>query len=268
MPVPGDVTIADHAGQYLVGLTIRGQTHSLSIYLRGLGTEQEDGARHVTATIAGRDTPVEQCGPTCREVPTVVHEGEQVLVTVAGDGGGTARFQVPDLSAPSGAALLSRMMAEMHALSTYRLDETLTSGLAAIDASYSFKAPDAFEGRGGGSAQIWIGNTRYLRTEPNAQWQVETNGPSPSVPTFTWDTFQPFLDARVIGTDTVDGARTNVVAFFGQSGDLPIWFRLWIDDSGLVRRAEMRALGHFMDDRYFAFNQPLSIEPPAGVPGG
>ena len=32
---------------------------------------------------------------------------------------------------------------------------------------------------------------------------------------------------------------------------------------GLVRRAEMRAPGHFMDQRYVALDAPFAIEPPA-----
>ena len=46
-----------------------------------------------------------------------------------------------------------------------------------------------------------------------------------------------------------------------------MWFKLCIDGDGLVRRAEMRAQGHFMDHRYFAFNEPVTIEPPKGAEG-
>jgi len=53
------------------------------------------------------------------------------------------------------------------------------------------------------------------------------------------------------------------LAFFGPSDAAPIWFRLWVDPDGLVRRAEMRAAGHFMDQRYDHFDVPLAIEAPS-----
>ena len=40
-----------------------------------------------------------------------------------------------------------------------------------------------------------------------------------------------------------------------------MWFRLWVDASGHVHRAEMRAPGHFMDHRYYGYNAPITIEP-------
>jgi hypothetical protein len=42
------------------------------------------------------------------------------------------------------------------------------------------------------------------------------------------------------------------------------WFRVWGDADGLARRAEMRAQGHFMDDRYYDFDALFTIEPPLG----
>jgi len=61
--------------------------------------------------------------------------------------------------------------------------------------------------------------------------------------------------------------RTTEIAFAGGSSDLPVWFRMWVDASGLVHRAEMRAPGHFMDHRYFDYDAPITIEPPEGASG-
>jgi hypothetical protein len=44
----------------------------------------------------------------------------------------------------------------------------------------------------------------------------------------------------------------------------PIWFRLWADREGLAHRAQMRALGHFMDHRYYGFRS-AHRHPPAGA---
>ena len=55
------------------------------------------------------------------------------------------------------------------------------------------------------------------------------------------------------------------IAFSGDGpADPAIWFRLWIDDQGLVRQTETRAIGHFMDHRYYDFDAPITIAPPTG----
>ena len=188
-------------------------------------------------------------------------------VTVAGDGGGEASLAIPQLSSPPGDGLLDLMMTRMHALQSYRLQESLTSGAAAVHATYAFEAPDRFTIRSTTSAgqaeSVWVGDTRYLREE-GGPW-TEQAAPSPTVPTFVWDSFRPFVDARVIGQREVDGVPTDVVAFFGGDEGLPIWFRLWIDSTGLVHRAEMLAQGHFMSHRYFAFETAIDIQPPANA---
>ena len=95
----------------------------------------------------------------------------------------------------------------------------------------------------------------------------QRGGPPVPVPSFIWDYFKPLIDPHVMGSASIDGVDTTVVAFFGHAGDTGVWFRLWIDGDGLVRRAEMRANGHFMDHTYFDFGAPLSITPPVGAGG-
>lgn len=115
---------------------------------------------------------------------------------------------------------------------------------------------------------IVIGSTRYLRSSPDAPWERQTGGPGLSVPSLIWDYFEPFVGPRVIRQARVEGIDTTVVSFFGGAErGTPVWFRLWIDDDGLVRRAEMRAQGHFMDHRFHGFDAPITIRPPEGVSG-
>ena len=114
----------------------------------------------------------------------------------------------------------------------------------------------------GQSQAIWIGTTRYLFESSAGTWQVEQGGPSIPVPSFIWDYFKPFIAPRIIGTQTMDGQKSHVLVFFGESGSTGVWFRLWVDSQGLVRRAEMRAPGHFMDDHYYDFDRSISIKPP------
>lgn len=87
--------------------------------------------------------------------------------------------------------------------------------------------------------------------------------PTLHVPAYIWD--EPGAVAvRVVDCDTLDGAATDVVSFATTVTSGPIWCRLWIDEAGLVPRAEMRARGHFMDHRYHAFDQPVTIRRPVG----
>jgi hypothetical protein len=169
------------------------------------------------------------------------------------------------MSSPSGESLVAKMQGTMHDLHAYRLDETLTGGGAPIRARYAFDAPDRFtihSSSSQGSVEVvWIGGTRYLR-ENRGPWKQEV-APSPKVPLFVWDNFQPLIDARVIGHEKLHGVSTDIVACFGDHAGTPVWFRFWIDSVGYVRRAEMRAQGHFMDHRYYGFDAPISITPPS-----
>lgn len=272
LPRPGaDLTMGGHAGQVLVGLTVhpaRPGRNDLFLYLLPLEGNQAARDLTVTLTVGQGTVPVTTCGATCRRAAVQLQGSETISVTVAGPKGGMATFRIPKLPAQEGSHLLAQMMTRMHGLKTYRLDETLSSGLAVVTSRYAFQAPDRFESivteSSGGSRMVWIGGTRYLR-QGDGQWQVLHGGPPPDVPSFIWDFFRPFIDARILGRAAVDGVPTCIVAFFGKSGVTPVWFRLWIDGEGLVRQAQMRAQGHFMDHRYYDFDRPISIEPPKGV---
>ncbi len=172
-----------------------------------------------------------------------------------------ATFHLPRLPAPDGSALLERAGRRMHRLRSYRVDEVLSSGLATVRATYVFVVPDrARISIRGGPTRVLVGGTQYLGQHPGGRWQVR-EGPPLEVPSFTWDAFLPAVAPRVVGREVVAGVPIRVVSFVG-SGPVPVWFRLWIDDRGLVRRAEMRAQGHFMDHRYSRLDAPLSVEPP------
>jgi hypothetical protein len=97
-----------------------------------------------------------------------------------------------------------------------------------------------------------------------AAWQAQDFGTSLPVPSFVWDipdSGGTYVAAQIVGADAVDGVETHVLTFFLDLPQTPVWFRLWSDSSGLVRRASMRAQGHFMDHRYTDFDTAPSIEP-------
>ena len=270
LPQAGDLTFGEQAGSFLVGLTLepggRGENRAL-VYLLPLNGARTAGSLRATISVNGAEAQqLTTCGTTCRQTTINLQGGETTTITVIGSGGGTATFSIPQLPAVDGAALLENAQRRMHRLRSYRLFETFTTGSAAfktIADQYVFAAPDRMESTAVSGAQlVWIGPTQYTRNGPGQPWQVSSGVPIFIVPTFTWDYFRPLIDARIVGRSSVDGGRTTIVSFFGDTNGTPVWFRVWIDDTGLVRRAEMHAQGHDMHDVYSAFDGAPEIVPP------
>jgi copper transport protein len=272
-PVPAGegLTLGSHAGPVLVGLTLqpgRPGPNELTIYVLG---PEATAAIPVRATVDGASVALSQCADTCRRGEVDLRGGEVVAVDVGASADGRATFRLPALPAASGEEPLQRTIGAMGALTSYRLQEDLTSGLGTtVHATSAFAAPNSFESdveqQGSTFRTVWIDDTRYTR-EGNGTWKVEHGAPAVPVPTYIWDSFRPYRDVRILGRTTLDGVRTIEIAFAGGTSDLPVWFRLWVDSSGLVHRGEMRAPGHFMDHRYFDYDAPITIEPPKGASG-
>ena len=272
-PVPAGegLTLGSHAGPVLVGLTLqpgRPGPNEFTIYVLG---PEAAAALPVRATVDGISVALSQCADTCRRGEVDLRGGEVVAVDVGASADGRATFRLPPLPAVSGEDQLQRTIGAMGALTSYRLQEDLTSGLGTtVHATYAFAAPNSFESdveqQGSMFRTVWIGDTRYTR-EGNGPWKVERGAPAVTVPTYIWDSFRPYRDVRILGRATQGGVRTTEIAFAGGTSDLPVWFRLWVDTRGLVHRAEMRAPGHFMDHRYYDYDAPITIEPPKGASG-
>ncbi|TMK34677.1 MAG: hypothetical protein E6G58_11105 [Actinobacteria bacterium] len=271
IPASGALTLGAHAGPVLVGLTLSPGapgSNEMTIYVQSLDGPAATAAIPVKATVNGEPITLTRCADTCRKGRAKLRGGDRVTVDVGTPAGGRAVFRIPNLPAPSGELLLKKMQTTMGALTTYRLDETLTSGLGTtVDSTYAFAAPNSFESQvrepGSSGRTVWIGDTRYLR-EDNGSWQVEKGTPFLPVPTYIWDSFKPYRDVRIVGSAVVDGMPSTEIAFAGGDQELPVWFDLWVDAKGFVHRAQMRAPGHFMDHRYYDFDAPITIAPPTG----
>lgn len=272
-PGAGDLTMGDQAGSVLVGLSLEpaipGENRAKLYLLPLTGTS---AAPSLTASLninGGASHPLTACGDTCRQASINLRGGETVGITVSGPDGGIAMFNIPPLPAGDGTALVTGAQPPMHQLRSYRLLETFTTGAPGfrpIVDQYTFGAPDRMMSKAANGAElIWVGGTQYTRTAPSQPWQV-TPGLAPiNVPTFTWDYFTPFIAPRVVGTSVVDGVPVRIVSFFGNSNGTPVWFRLSIDDTGLVRGAEMHAQGHDMEDHYSDFDTAPPVVPPAAT---
>ena len=163
-------------------------------------------------------------------------------------------------SLPGYMQVVQTLQRAMHQLSAYRIDETLWPASQPLRIMYAFQSPDrlSYQLSTGGQTVI-VGSTRFSRSTPTGRWIVEATLPV-KVPEFAWDS-GPMQDARIV--DESGPGAEQVVSFFEASNGTPVWFRLVVDSQGLVREAEMRARGHFMDHRYFDLNAGFSILPPA-----
>lgn len=275
-PIPSGaaLTLGSHAGSVLVGLTVepaRPGANELTIYVLSLDGPGATAALPVHAAVDGSDVALTQCADTCRKGAATLEGGERVAVDVGTATGGHASFRLPNFPVALGDEVLQRMLSTMGGLASYRLDESLISGLGTtVHTTYGFAAPHSFESHvvehGSTFSTVWIGDTRYTR-EGNGAWEVERGAPAVPVPTYIWDSFRPYKDVRILGNARIDGVQTTELAFAGGDQDLPVWFRLWVDAGGYVHQAEMRAPGHFMDHRYHDYDAPITIEPPKGARG-
>jgi copper transport protein len=265
LPREGDLTLGGDAGEVLVGLTIRpSEPGPNEVLLYVLPLEGQDAAAGLPVRVStgGPAVATEDCGLTCRRTELSLQGGETVEVHIGGKAGGTAVFDLPPLPPPDGASLYKRMQERVHALRTYRLKEVLSSGRAVVRADYAFQAPDRMRIRlDSGFERIIIGEREWRREGPADRWRADPAIP-PEVPRFIWDFGRDPVAARIVGQEELDEVSTTILSFFAGSGNTPIWYRLWVGPEGLVRRAEMRAQGHFMDHRYSGFDGPLQVTPP------
>jgi hypothetical protein len=250
----------------LIGLTIRPArpgTNQLLLHLLPLEGEQAAARLPAALELAGRTMTPQHCGPACRQASVTLRGGGTLRVAIGGPGGGTASFRLPRLPVPDGGALLARAQRRMHALRTVSLTERLSWGAGATSARYQMEAPNHLRIlTANGAETVIIGETRYGRDGPDRPWKVEHDFPVTPAPAYVWDYFAPPVAPRILGSQHIGGHPTRIVAFFGRSGEVPVWFRLWVDQSGLVHHAQMLAQGHFMDHDYQRFDAPTTIRTP------
>lgn len=270
LPQAGDLTLGGDAGEVLVGLTLRpgvpGRNEVLVYVLPRDGAAAAAGLPAELA-VQGRPVLLRTCGAPCRRGEAEVQGGERVEVRVAGPTGGTAAFALPPLPAPDATSVLEQAQALMRALQTLRVDEELRPAEPPIRGAYTYQAPDRMHSSlSTGTELVWVGGTRYFRPRSDGPWRVEATRLSIRAPSFIWDSegqyIRQVVAPRLLGTASLGGADVRVIAFFVVRGRSPIWFRLWVDATGLVRRSEMRAQSHFMDHRYYDFDAPFVIEAP------
>ena len=264
LPRAGDLTVGLAAGDVVLGLSLRpAQPGPNQVWITVLPVEGQlsAGGLPVVMTADGRPVKLQLCGPGCRTGTTSLRGGEALDLHVGGSAGGRARFVLPRLPAPDARNEVQALEARMSALHAVRVDETLRPAASPVFARYAFEAPDRMSlDVSTGGQTIFVGPVRYSRNGARAPWTKE--GASPlRTPAFPWDS-EPVIAPRLLGTDQADGVPVQVVSFFAGTAETPVWMKLWVDVGGLVRRVEMRAQAHIMDDTDYDFDAPIAITAP------
>lgn len=265
----GALSFADGWGPFVLGLTLLPpEPGPVEFRLHILGLEAGDAPRDARVNGSGPGSlgvQLEPCGLDCFQGSASVGQSgtweiEATIVTNRGTATISALVPIP---AGDGSAELERAINAMESLRSARLEESLrgsTDGpLFAYD--YAFQAPDRMRIVFGERERLVIGARDYRR-QGAADWQLVDWSGAP----FTWpgsyhrDFWANAAAVRLLREETVDGVPSRVVGFVRP--ELPAWFRIWVGiEDGIVRRMEMRAEGHLMEQEWQP-NPPVTIEPP------
>jgi hypothetical protein len=251
---------AARAGDNLVGLRVpTGGPVDLTVVPSDQSTLPLSAVR---VRVGGAAAPVRACGTTCFRVAAPRALRAPLAVTVAIHGSGkpaaAATIRLPSRLPPSGDGLLRAVDRRMARVRSFRVDEALSSGVAAIRATFDFAVPGRMRySVSDGSRAIVVG-TRRWDSDNGGPWQ-ESPSPGIHVPSYMWDGAG---EPRLVGRGTVRGRPVRIIAAFRPSADFPAWFRLYVARDDRVLQADMIAPAHFMRDSLSRFDRPVPIEPP------
>jgi copper transport protein len=260
-------------------VVLGGQARELAVNLAA----KPAGTRRValTATVIGQDaggvrdldvafgldgpprTSAQPCGPGCYAA-TVPSGSAPSRATVRVAGGGRApeivSFDLGETWPPlPGAAIVRRAASVFRGLRTFASREELESRPGnRIVSHWTFAAPNRLTYRiERGAEAVVIGPRRWDKVTADGRWKASPQS-TLTVPATPWARVR---DARLLGTDTLDGKSVHVVSFLDPT--VPAWFTLRVDpDTGRTLAIRMTAAAHFMSERYSGFDEPLEIRPP------
>jgi len=153
----------------------------------------------------------------------------------------------------------------MRDLRTVRQTETITSGPGSFAGThYRLVAPNRFAYRtNGGARSIAIGINQWTRGPKETAWQKDRfGGGGPGFRTRSWFSWTNYAQSVRLLRTTGAGHRRVAELALMDSGT-PLWYRLTVQLAPLrVVAVRMIAAGHFMHQRFYAFNEPLRIAPP------
>jgi hypothetical protein len=239
-------------------------------YLVPVDGADEAGGLEATLSVAdGTPIAMGACDVACRTAHVSLEGGERLRVEVRdGDERHTATFDLPELPATDASALMDEAERRMNQLDTLRYDEVFGPADPPTRSTWEIVAPDRLAGVVSRVDEppletVRIEDRSWRRDGPGQPWTGgEPRGPPVTANRFIWEE-EGRTAVRAIAWDEIEGVTTRQVSFFVHLGErLPLWYRVWIDDDGLIRQAEMRTQAHFMDHRYYDFDAEIRIDPP------
>ena len=265
------LSLAAADGPFVVGLTLSPpEPGRVTVLVTVVGAEPGDGLRDAHLTGASDsdpsiDAPLHSCGFGCFTGNVVLPAAHLQLSVLAMSNRGPLRFDTGmTLPVPDGTSDLQRTRLAMNHLKSAQVTETIRGSAdgAPQTTDYVFASPDrARYDSSDGSSAVLIGADSYRRAPESIVWIPNKEGTAFSWPSTFYDSYLSGATAiRRLGTTTVDGTPTTVLAFVRP--DLPAWFRVWVDASGRIRHLEMRTEGHIMDQGYDKFDSAEPVTAP------
>ncbi len=265
------LVVADHAGATLVIATLDPAEvgeNSVRVFFRDTSGKPVGGSAHVslrhgTSEVATAD--VSAGGTTNLTVPAADSYDLMVEARPDGQPAGAVRFPLTLPAAAPNVSLLAQVDTTMNALHGLRESQTLTSGTFVYVFDYDYQAPDRIRYRfvspdGGTHETVLVGTHRFDRDGQGAWTQSDVGAP---LTTASFAFAAAPHRVRQIGSETIDGRETVVIALVSGAPPDERYYRLWIDATNLrVQRYTMMATGHYMGGTYRDFNAPIEIAPP------
>jgi hypothetical protein len=168
-------------------------------------------------------------------------------------------------SAMRARALLLRAQRAMRSLRSVREVEEVTSGPGSYGRTeYRLQAPNRMAYTTSAQARTVIVGERQWFRSADTPWTRTAYGSGIPFSVARWFRWTAYATAaRVLRRGRKEGRPVTEIALMDPA--TPVWLRLVVDDrTGRVVRERLVTKAHFMRSRYFAFNEPLSIEIPDG----
>jgi len=266
-PAADELAVATQAGSHLVAAWVRRSPTAVTgtVRVRDIhGRPARVPVRIAAATLSG-------CGAGCSRFSA--RPASDTLRVTLSERGRDYTAVLPttwraDDNARAHGLLLAAERA-MRGLRSIREVEEVTSGPGSYARTdYRLQAPNRLAYRTNGANETVIAGKRQWFRAGSGPWRVGEYGsglPFRTRSWFRWSTYG--RSVRLLAIDRRGARRVAKLALF--DGGTPVWFRLRVDlATKRVLADQMTAEGHFMNARYFAFNEPLTIALPEGVHGG
>ncbi|MHB8659916.1 MAG: CopD family protein [Solirubrobacteraceae bacterium] len=267
-PQSAELSVAEEAGPWIAAAWVgSGAPGSASGTVRLLDYK----VHPVPARIHIVGARTKSCGTGCVTFQAAPAPG--TLRVLARLGARTAFAEIPIRWQPRASATAERILqaavVATDRLRSFRIAERLDGGFGGPPAISHYRIAGRYDfaivaHSAGAFEEIALGR-RVWTLQPDGSWQEQVSTPTDTRELMPWWTHRShvrLLDIRKLhGERIVDIAIADIRP---PSVSIPFWFRLRIDLTSMrVLAMRMITVGHFMDQRYYAFDAPVRIRPPA-----